>query len=115
MSLHDWGYYDEELKIIKDEIKNKKTIYPFTHMSLIDDPGQQKNITELYLENNRFIPSKQIIKLTNNKIIIGYFSAEFHNHAVMHLMLDVFKIITSQSLKFMDLVLVQQKMSGLKK
>ena len=92
MSLHDWGSYDEELKIIKDEIKNKKkTIYPFTHMSLIDDPGQQKNITELYLENNRFIPSKQIIKLTNNKIIIGYFSAEFHNHAVMHLMLDVFK------------------------
>ena len=60
-------------------------------MSLIDDPGQQKIITELYLKNNRFIPSKQIIKLTNNKIIIGYFSAEFHNHAVMHLMLDVFK------------------------
>jgi len=92
MSLHDWGSFDEELKIIKDEIKNKKkTIYPFAHMSLIDDPGQQKIITELYLENNYSIPSKQIIKSSNNKIIIGYFSAEFHNHAVMHLMLDVFK------------------------
>jgi predicted O-linked N-acetylglucosamine transferase (SPINDLY family) len=92
MSLHDWNSYNEELKIIKDEIKNKKkTIYPFAHMSLIDDPEQQKIITELYLENDHSIPSKQIIKSTNNKVIIGYFSAEFHNHAVMHLMLDVFK------------------------
>ena len=92
MSLNDWSSFNEELKIIKDEIKNKKkTIYPFAHMSLIDDPGQQKIITELYLENNHSIPLKQIIKSTNNKIIIGYFSAEFHNHAVMHLMLDVFK------------------------
>ena len=91
MSLHDWKNYNEELRIINDEIKNKKTIYPFAHMSLIDNPGQQKIITELYLDNNRSIPSKKIIKSINNKIIIGYFSAEFHNHAVMHLMLDVFK------------------------
>ena len=34
---------------------------------------------------------KKIIKSTNNKIIIGYFSAEFHNHAVMHFAIDVFK------------------------
>ena len=92
MSLHDWNSFNEELKIIEDEIKNKKkTIYPFAHMSLIDDPEQQKIITELYLENNRPIPLNQIIKSTNSKIILGYFSAEFHNHAVMHLMLDVFK------------------------
>ena len=84
--------YNEELKTIKNEIKNKKkTIYPFAHMSLIDDPGQQKIITELYLENNNLTPSKVNINLKNKKIIIGYFSAEFHNHAVMHLMLDVFK------------------------
>ena len=92
MSLHDWNSYNEELKIIKDEIKNKKkTIYPFAHMSLIDDPGQQKVITEKYLDNNYLIPSKTNISLKNEKIIVGYFSAEFHNHAVMHLMLDVFK------------------------
>jgi predicted O-linked N-acetylglucosamine transferase (SPINDLY family) len=91
MSLHDWNTYDEELKIIKNEIKNKKkTIYPFVHMSLIDNPEQQKDITELYLQNNYLAPSKQTIK-SKDKIIIGYFSAEFHNHAVMHLMLDVFK------------------------
>jgi predicted O-linked N-acetylglucosamine transferase (SPINDLY family) len=92
MSLHDWNSYNEELKIIKDEIKNKKkTIYPFAHMSLIDDPGQQKVITEKYLDNNYLTPLKTNISLKNEKIIVGYFSAEFHNHAVMHLMLDVFK------------------------
>ena len=92
MALHDWNNYNEELEIIKKEIRNKKkTIYPFEHMSLIDDPEQQKKITELYLGNNNLISSKQRIKSKINKIIIGYFSAEFHNHPVMHLMLDVFK------------------------
>ena len=92
MSLHDWNTYDEELKIIKNGIKNKKkTIHPFAHMSLIDDPGQQKAITELYLENNNLTTPKLNINLKNKKISIGYFSAEFHNHPVMHLMLDVFK------------------------
>jgi predicted O-linked N-acetylglucosamine transferase (SPINDLY family) len=92
MALHDWNTYNEELKIIKNEIKNKKkTIYPFAHMSLIDDPGQQKSITELFLENNYLAPTKKSISLKNDKTIIGYFSAEFHNHPVMHLILDVFK------------------------
>ena len=92
MALHDWGDYNDEIKIIKKDIKNKKkTIYPFAHMSLIDDPEQQKIITELFLGKNNFVSKKKDIKLKNNKIIIGYFSAEFHNHPVMHLMLDVFK------------------------
>jgi len=92
MALHDWNTYNEELKIIKNEIKNKKkTIYPFAHMSLIDDPGQQKSITELYLDNNYLAPTKKNISFKNDKKIIGYFSAEFHNHPVMHLILDVFK------------------------
>jgi predicted O-linked N-acetylglucosamine transferase (SPINDLY family) len=60
-------------------------------MSLIDDPGQQKSITELFLENNYLAPTKKSISLENDKTIIGYFSAEFHNHPVMHLILDVFK------------------------
>ena len=92
MMLHDWKNYDQEIEFIKNDIiNNKKTIYPFPHALLIDDPDQQKKITELYLENNNLTPSKTNISFKNEKIIIGYFSAEFHNHAVMHLMLDVFK------------------------
>jgi predicted O-linked N-acetylglucosamine transferase (SPINDLY family) len=60
-------------------------------MSLIDDPGQQKIITEHYVENNYLAPTKKSISFENDKTIIGYFSAEFHNHPVMHLILDVFK------------------------
>ena len=92
MSLNDWKDYDQEIKLIKKDIKTrKKTIYPFIHMSLMDDPEQQKNITELYLDNNYLIQSKKKINFKNDKIIIGYFSAEFHNHPVMHLIFDVFK------------------------
>ena len=92
MFLNDWKNYNDELEIIKNDIKNqKKTIYPFAHMALIDDPGQQKAITELDLKDIDLIQSTDTINLNNDKIIIGYFSAEFHNHPVMHLMLDVFK------------------------
>ena len=92
MTLNEWKDFNQEIKIIKDDIKKqKKTIHPFAHMSLMDDPDQQKNITELYLENNYLTPSKKNMSFKNDKIIIGYFSAEFHNHPVMHLILDVFK------------------------
>ena len=92
MFLNDWKNYNDEIGIIKNDINNqKKTIYPFAHMALIDDPGQLKAITELDLKGIDLIQSTETIELNNNKIIIGYFSAEFHNHPVMHLMLDVFK------------------------
>ena len=92
MTLNEWKDFNQEIKIIKDDIKKqKKTIHPFAHMSLMDDPDQQKSITELYLENNYLTPSKKNTSFKNDKIIIGYFSAEFHNHPVMHLILDVFK------------------------
>ena len=92
MTLNEWKDFNQEIKIIKDDIKKqKKTIHPFAHMSLMDDPEQQKSITELYLENNYLTPSKKNMSFKNDKIIIGYFSAEFHNHPVMHLILDVFK------------------------
>jgi len=92
MTLNEWKDLKQEIKIIKDDIKKqKKTIHPFAHMSLMDDPDQQKSITELYLENNYLTPSKKNKSFKNDKIIIGYFSAEFHNHPVMHLILDVFK------------------------
>jgi tetratricopeptide (TPR) repeat protein len=60
MSLHDWNNYEKEIKLINEDIKiKKKTISPFIHTSLIDDPKQQKNITELYLKDNNLAPSKK--------------------------------------------------------
>jgi len=92
MFLNDWEDYDSEIKIIKDDIKKrKKTIFPFAHMIFIDDPKQQRIITEQYSESINLTTSKYNNNLINNQINIGYFSAEFHNHPVMHLMLDVFK------------------------
>ena len=92
MVLHDWSNYEKEIKLINDDIKmKKKTINPFIHTSLIDNPEQQKSITELYFKDKYLAPSKKNMNLKNDKITIGYFSAEFHNHPVMHLILDVFK------------------------
>ena len=68
MSLCDWNNYEKEIKLINDDIKMKKrTISPFVHASLIDDPKQQKNITELYLKENYLASSKKNVNLKMTK------------------------------------------------
>jgi len=92
MILHDWENYNEDIEIIQKGIENKKkTIYPFALMALIDDPIKIKKVTELYIGNNLTKIKKPKKNKHKNKINLGYFSAEFENHPVMHLMLDVFK------------------------
>ena len=92
MILHDWEEYNKEIEIIQKGIDNqKKTIYPFALMALLDDPINIKKVTELYIGDNLLNTKKPKKNDYKDKINLGYFSAEFENHPVMHLMLDVFK------------------------
>jgi len=92
MVLHDWENYNKEIEIIQKGINNqKKTIYPFALMALLDDPLKIKEVTEIYIGNSLLNIKKTKKNDYKNKINLGYFSAEFENHPVMHLMLDVFK------------------------
>jgi predicted O-linked N-acetylglucosamine transferase (SPINDLY family) len=94
MYLNDWKNFDNHISDIKKGILNNDNIIaPFPLLALIDEPKLHKIVAEKF-SNRIFNKSKGIIKKNiqvEGKIKIGYFSAEFHNHAVMHLMLDVFK------------------------
>ncbi len=94
MHICDWNNYDSLKKKIETEINiNKKIIRPFGILSLTDDQHKHKIVSEnfsKYLFHN--LPDRTKINLSNNsKIKIGYFSGDFRKHAVLGLILDVFK------------------------
>jgi predicted O-linked N-acetylglucosamine transferase (SPINDLY family) len=67
---------------------------PFPIVGLIDDPEIQKRCANTYINCNYPAKNKVFsldLKVRSKKPKIAYFSADFHNHATLHLMLDVFK------------------------
>lgn len=87
MYLNEWVDLDTHLEKIKDGIKkNKKIINPFISLSLIDDPEMHFKIAKKFSENilisNNY---KRENRNADDKIKIGYFSADFNKHAVSRL------------------------------
>ena len=73
---------------------NEKVAFPFPIMALLDDPAVQRKTAEIYV-NEKYPQSHVLSKIDryphHPKIRIGYFSADFHNHATMHLMAELFE------------------------
>ena len=91
----NWNNFDEELIKIKEGVVNKKSLIdPFIFLGISDNAQLHKLNAEILINKKFNIPNK-IFQKTNlrksNKIKIGYYSAEFHRHAVLLLMMDIFK------------------------
>ncbi|MDA9145044.1 tetratricopeptide repeat protein, partial [Candidatus Thioglobus sp.] len=74
---------------------NKKVVNPFNLLGLIDDPSLQRKAAEIFA-NDQY-PKKYALPEIQQyqkhpRIRIGYFSADFHNHATMHLMAELFEL-----------------------
>ena len=95
-SLCDWSFFNENLEKLKNEIlKFKKTIMPFSLLSIYDFPSLQKISAETYLKSrySKIDILKPITKREpNKKIRVGYYSADFRNHAVSYLMVNLFEL-----------------------
>ena len=95
MHLCDWEAIDDLVNKTKKAIGNQqKVATPFIIASLIGCPEIQKKNTENYIKAT--LPSVPLLpkiekKQKNKKIKLGYFSADFHNHATMHLMAELFE------------------------
>ena len=94
MFLCDWKNFDLILDKIREKILLKENVIdPYILLTLIDDPKLHKLNSQIFL--NRYLKSnkknKQITNKKNDKIKIGYFSADLHKHPILFLMFDVFK------------------------
>ena len=92
--LCDWDNFEENKKILEKEILDrKKSASPFSVLLLYDSPSLQMQASSIYLESE-FEKSKSLKKERdqNKKIRIAYYSSDFHNHATMYLMANLFEL-----------------------
>jgi predicted O-linked N-acetylglucosamine transferase (SPINDLY family) len=67
---------------------------PFVMLCLLDDPAVQKKAAEIWVEKKLRVESKPYTVVKNpahNKIRLGYFSADYRNHAMMYLITELFE------------------------
>jgi len=92
----NWSNFGE----IKKEITNKlqedmRIIQPFPWLAMTDNEIAHKKCAEIFI-NARFPPSNLLGKFDKGpikeKIRIGYYSADFHNHPTAYLMAELFEL-----------------------
>jgi len=94
--LCEWKSHKENLKNLTDQLENNKaSCLPFATLSLFDSPRLQKKAAELWIQetfpkNN--IPKKIKKYKSNKKIKLGYYSADYHNHATSFLIAELMEL-----------------------
>ena len=81
-------------KIKNDILANRKVTPCFPIIGLFDDPELQLINARLYAETH--VQKRALLPATPNlssreKIVVAYFSADFHEHATSYLMIDMFE------------------------
>jgi len=90
--LCDFENFEDYEKGLIDQIKNDALTRPFTSMIVLDDPELQQLSAKTYVNYFNFKSNKVTGNQNfNKKIKIGYFSADFYNHATMHVMANIFE------------------------
>ena len=96
MKQCDWSNFDEMNAIYIEGIAaQKKIMPPFAALGLIDYPALHLLCSKTFTKNK--YPKSDVIQTnktfrSDEKIRIGYFSADFHDHATMHLMVKMFEL-----------------------
>jgi predicted O-linked N-acetylglucosamine transferase (SPINDLY family) len=94
MFISNWDdYYDRIFQIKKDLSNTKPVAVSFIALTLIDDPHLQLIAAKEYSKKfNGVRITNTPIKRKNKKIRIGYFSADFFNHATCVLISGLFEL-----------------------
>ncbi len=94
MHICDWQDFDQSVSALKRAINaQQKVVTPFPVLALLDDPEVQQKASALYNHQHYHALTPAPIKpyKGHGKIRVAYFSADYHNHATLHLMADLFE------------------------
>jgi predicted O-linked N-acetylglucosamine transferase (SPINDLY family) len=89
-----WENFDFKLSNIIHSInENKSVIVPFPLLALTDDPQLHKTAAQNYATSKPYqkgdLSNLKPIEEKTEKIRIGYYSADFHNHATAYLIAEM--------------------------
>ncbi len=95
MKICDWSGLDADAARLFEKIENgEPATLPFPLLALVDSPSLQRKAAEIWIDDKRpgSLALPPIAKRARPaKIRIGYFSADFHNHATSHLIAELFE------------------------
>lgn len=95
MKVCDWTSFDSEFLALQQQIlNNSRASVSFPVLSMPTTLLEQRRVAEIWVsdkhpENKLLGPIERGVK--NSKIRIGYYSADFHNHATSYLMAELFE------------------------
>jgi predicted O-linked N-acetylglucosamine transferase (SPINDLY family) len=97
MHMCDWDKLDENKNKMEYRVRERlPTIYPFPFLALTDDPHLHKLCATAYTTSSAYqasnIADLPTMEEKNEKIRIGYYSADFHNHATAYLMAELIEL-----------------------
>jgi len=102
MKICRWSGFTDNLENITNRLMaNEKIANPFPLLALTDGVLLQRKCAEIYAQekypfNPALGPITKTKRLQGEKIRIGYFSADFHNHATGYLMAELFELHDKQ-------------------
>ena len=96
MRICDWSGLDDSLKKVSAKvITNEKVSPPFALLALTDDAVLHQQSAKIYAQD-QYPPNPALGPILKHprghKIRIGYFSADFKNHAVASLTVELFEL-----------------------
>ncbi len=95
-NICNWDNYNKDLEFLEKEIlKEKVACKPFSILSIFDSPSLQRISAEINIKNKyKSIDAfkKVTVKNKSKKIRIGYYSADFRNHAMSLLLVKMFEL-----------------------
>ena len=91
----DWTGFEADLDALEKGLhRRNKVITPFAALSVVEAPGLQRVASEIWADNIRSgapLPAPPMVHKGHEKPRIGYFSADFRDHAVMYLASELFE------------------------
>lgn len=91
----DWDAFAGETDFLRNAGVTGEPLSPLKFLALDDDPMRNRTRSERYCSQKyqqQAIPFPAASKRPGKKLRVGYFSADFHNHATMYLMARLFEL-----------------------
>lgn len=95
MKMCDWNDFDNEISDLKSKLESKiKSSPPYPITTLFDSPELQFECAKLWQKEYIFEQQEnfKFNNKKNDKIRLGFFSADFRTHAMGHLMVRMFEL-----------------------
>ncbi len=90
----DWSAMEADKQYLEDLGIKGGSVTPFAMLAIEDAPHRHRQRSEIYAKKTYPYKSTYVCHRTSQKperLRIGYFSADFHNHATMYLMAQIFE------------------------